>query len=119
MKKYTEKEIKIINVYIGLRLRLARLQKNISQQELSLLVSSEGVTIGRLERGEHFSSWALIFKLANTLNVTFIDLFQLQEREVLLQMKEECFKLETKLNEKKINFYARYEDIINALYLEQ
>ncbi|MEC4036814.1 helix-turn-helix transcriptional regulator [Myroides odoratimimus] len=116
MKKYTETEVKIINVHIGLKLRLARLKKNLSQQDLSLLVASESVTIGRLERGEHFSNWALIFKLANTLNVTFIDLFQLKDREVLINLKNECFNLETKLNESKRRFYAKYEDRINALY---
>jgi putative transcriptional regulator len=58
-----------------MNLRLARVEKNLSQQELADLVKATRQTIGLIERGEYNPTLNLCIKIARTLNKTLDQLF--------------------------------------------
>ena len=81
MRIYNEVELEILNIQIGCMLRLARLKKNLSQHDLSLLIDSNSTMIGRVERFENVSSWDKIFSLSQQLDVEFHSLFDLKNKD--------------------------------------
>ncbi len=57
------------------KLKLARIEKNLSQQELAELVQASRQTIGLIEKGHYNPSLALCRKIAQSLDKTLDQLF--------------------------------------------
>mgnify|MGYP000354617656 CR=1 FL=1 len=91
-----------IKFIIGQRIRNYRLQKNLSQEQLSELASCHPTYIGQLERGEKNATLESIQKVAQALDIPLSQLFE---------------KIEEKQNEESIplqiyNFFTYYLLII-------
>ena len=59
----------------SIKLKLARIEKGLSQQELADLVDATRQTIGLIEKGKYNPSLNLCTKIAITLDKTLNDLF--------------------------------------------
>ena len=59
----------------NMKLKLARVEKQLSQQELADLVEVTRQTIGLIEKGKYNPSIKLCIKIAKTLDKTLNDLF--------------------------------------------
>ena len=57
------------------KLKLARVEKNLSQQELAEMVQASRQTIGLIEKGKYNPSLALCLKIAQSLDKTLDQLF--------------------------------------------
>ena len=66
---------------INIKLKLARVEKGLSQQELADLVSATRQTIGLIEKGKYNPSLNLCVKIAKTLDRTLNDLFWYESKE--------------------------------------
>lgn len=66
-----------INIRFGRRITLLRRQQNLSQEDLAFRCCVHRTYIGAIERGEKSSTLNTIEKLANGLNVSLIELFQI------------------------------------------
>ena len=106
MRKYDELELQILNIQIGCLLRLARLKKGLSQYKLAVLLEFNPTMIGRVERFENVSGWDKIFSISQKLDIDFCNLFILQNKDELLLIVEESFKLEDKLTQEKNDYYS-------------
>jgi putative transcriptional regulator len=60
------------------RLKVARAEKNLSQEQLAKLVGVTRQTIGSIETGQYCPSALLAFLLANRLKKPVADLFYLE-----------------------------------------
>ena len=65
----------------NMKLKLARIEKGLSQQDLADLVGATRQTIGLIEKGKYNPSLNLCIKIAKTLNRTLNDLFWYDEEE--------------------------------------
>ncbi len=72
----------ICNIYItfvfrmeNIKLKIARVEKSLSQQELAELVGVTRQTIGLIEKGRYNPSLNLCINIAKALNKTLNDLF--------------------------------------------
>jgi len=61
--------------YMNNKLKLARVEKNLAQQELAELVQASRQTIGLIEKGKYNPSLALCLKIAQSLDKTLDQLF--------------------------------------------
>jgi len=59
----------------SIKLKIARIEKGLSQQELADLVDATRQTIGLIEKGKYNPSLNLCTKIAITLDKTLNDLF--------------------------------------------
>ncbi len=59
----------------NIKLKVARVEKQLSQQELAELVDVTRQTIGLIEKGKYNPTLNLCIKIAKTLNKTLNDLF--------------------------------------------
>jgi len=59
----------------NMKLKLARVEKQLSQQELADLVEVTRQTVGLIEKGKYNPSIKLCIKIAKTLDKTLNDLF--------------------------------------------
>lgn len=118
MKEFRHIEIDLLNIQLGCILRLARLKKGLSQQELSLAFGSNSTMIGRIERAENFSSWDKIYSISEYLNVDYCSLFNLMNKDELLSIVEESLNLEEKLTQKKREYYFSLKITITDKYKE-
>jgi transcriptional regulator with XRE-family HTH domain len=59
---------------VGLRVRLARVRRRESQEELGNVTGVSRVTVGSVERGEHPSGVLTYVRLARTLGVSLDEL---------------------------------------------
>jgi len=59
----------------NIKLKIARIEKRLSQQELADLVEVTRQTIGLIEKGKYNPTLNLCVKIAKTLNRTLNDLF--------------------------------------------
>ena len=59
----------------NIKLKIARTEKNLSQQELADLIGVTRQTIGLIEKGKYNPTLNLCLKIAKTLNKTLNDLF--------------------------------------------
>ena len=66
---------------INIKLKLARVEKGLSQQELADLVSATRQTIGLIEKGKYNPSLNLCLKIAKRLDRTLNDLFWYENNE--------------------------------------
>ena len=60
---------------INMKLKIARIENNLSQQELADKVDVTRQTIGLIEKGKYNPSLKLCIKIAKTLNKTLDQLF--------------------------------------------
>jgi len=60
---------------MNMKLKLARIENNLSQQELADKVNATRQTIGLIENGNYNPSLKLCIKIAKTLNKTLDQLF--------------------------------------------
>jgi len=60
---------------MNMKLKLARVENNLSQQELADKVSATRQTIGLIEKGKYNPSLKLCIKIAKALNKTLDQLF--------------------------------------------
>ena len=109
MQEYNNEELEALGLQIGCIIRLERLRKKISQEDLGLLIGSNKTTIGRLERHEHSTSWKILFKVCQALKIEYNPLFVLQPLEFILNIIKESFSLEEKLTIEKEQFYLNLE----------
>jgi transcriptional regulator with XRE-family HTH domain len=105
MGKSSEIEINLINLQIGCMLRFARLKQNLSQHSLGIKLDYSSTMIGRVERAESISGWDKVYTISKYLNVNFNSLFSLKNKEALISIVEESFKLEEKLTQEKVDYY--------------
>jgi putative transcriptional regulator len=59
----------------NLKMKLARVQKGLSQQNLADLVGATRQTIGLIEKGKYNPTLSLCLKITKNLNRTLNDLF--------------------------------------------
>ncbi len=64
----------------NMNLKLARVEKGLSQQELADLVNATRQTIGLIEKGKYNPSLNLCLKIAKTLDRTLNDLFWYEDK---------------------------------------
>lgn len=64
-----------MNTATRMKLRLARVEKNLSQQELAELVDVTRQTIGLIEKGDYNPTLNLCIKISRVLNKTLDQLF--------------------------------------------
>lgn len=113
MRKYTDEELKLLEIQIGFTIRLARLKGNLSQHDLSLLVGTSSTNIGRIERAEHISGWDKLLLICQHLNIDYCKLFILKDKKELMSLVEESFNLEKKLNQDKRDYYSYLKKMIS------
>jgi len=65
----------------NLKLKLARIEKGLSQQDLADLVSATRQTIGLIEKGKYNPSLNLCVRIAKTLDRTLNDLFWYENKK--------------------------------------
>ena len=65
----------------NIKLKIARVEKGLSQQDLADLVGATRQTIGLIEKGKYNPSLNLCIKIAKTLDRTLNDLFWHEEKK--------------------------------------
>ncbi|OPB94548.1 helix-turn-helix transcriptional regulator [Elizabethkingia ursingii] len=109
MQQYSDEQIEVLGLQIGCLVRVERLRKKLSQEDLGLLIGSNNTTVGRIERYESSTSWKTLFKVCQVLKIDFKSLFILQQKECILQIIKECINLENKLTVQKEQYYRDLE----------
>ncbi|WP_047526720.1 helix-turn-helix domain-containing protein [Pseudomonas sp. 11/12A] len=66
----------------GLGIRAARTELGIAQEELASLAGIERSHMGKIERGEHMPTLALILRIAAALNSSAADLMAATEKNL-------------------------------------
>jgi len=64
----------------NIKLKLARVEKGLSQQDLADLVNATRQTIGLIEKGKYNPSLNLCVKIAKALDRTLNDLFWYEDK---------------------------------------
>ncbi|KGO85905.1 DNA-binding protein [Flavobacterium rivuli WB 3.3-2 = DSM 21788] len=116
MRKYDAAELKLLNIQIGCVLRLARLQKYLSQEDLAALLESNSTMIGRVERAKNVSAWNKIFSISQELEVDYSSLFILMSKDQLLSIVDESLKFENKLTGEKAIYFDKLKAEIAKQY---
>ena len=70
-----------ISAMENIKLKIARVEKGLSQQDLADLVNATRQTIGLIEKGKYNPSLNLCIRIAKTLDKTLNDLFWYEEKE--------------------------------------
>lgn len=116
MKTFNESEFQLVNIYIGLTIKLCRLKKGLSQLQFANLIDSNNTAIGRIERAEHFSAWDKILYVCQYLGIDFSSLLAVKSKKSLLSIVDECYELETKLTKEKDIYYKELRLRIEKLF---
>jgi len=66
----------------GNAVRAARMEKGIAQEELASLAGVERSHMGKIERGGHMPTLALILKIATALGISSAELMVVTERNL-------------------------------------
>ena len=66
----------------GQAVRAARMEQGMAQEELAALAEIERSHMGRIERGEHMPTLALILRIAAALNKSAADLIAVTEENL-------------------------------------
>lgn len=66
----------------GKAVRAARVEQGIAQEELAALAGIERSHMGKIERGEHMPTLALILKIAAALRISSAELMVATERNI-------------------------------------
>ncbi len=89
---------------LGLRIKEFREKQKFTQDKLAELVGIDSKHLSRIENGRNYPSIETLEKLADNLNVTFEDIFQiehLEDRDYLLKKLSEKLIV---LNNEKLKF---------------
>ena len=113
---HVKTEVELINIFIGCKIRLERLEKNLSQHDVGIASGTDNTAVGRVERAEHLSSWSNIFLICQYLEIEFCSLFVLKSQKELLLIVEECYLLEKKLTKEKEKYYTKLKERIKKLH---
>ncbi len=105
MQKYSDNEIDILSFQIGCSIKLQRLKRNLSQEDVGLTIGSNATLIGRIERYETSTSWQNILKICQAIELDYASLFKLKPLEEIFLIIEECLQIEKKLTVEKENYY--------------
>ncbi|MGB6093325.1 MAG: helix-turn-helix transcriptional regulator [Moheibacter sp.] len=116
MYRYSENEIEYLGLQIGCIIKLNRLKKGISQEELGLIIGTNSTMIGRIERNEHSTSWQNLLKVSQCLGIDFSTLFLLKTASELELMIDECEILDKKLTEEKKEYYKSLKKTVQQKY---
>ena len=116
MKVFSEEELQLVNIHIGLSIKLDRLKKELSQLDFADTVETSNTAIGRIERAEHYSSWDKVLILSQHLDLNFSSLFLVKAKDDLLNLVDECYKLEDKLTKEKKKYYTDLRKRIELLH---
>jgi len=116
MTNYSKIEIEIINISLGLTIKLKRLEHKLSQLDLGIISETDNTLVGRIERAEHIVGWNVIMLVSQKLNINFSSLFALKTKEEVLELIEDCLALETKLTQQKKAFYDKLNARVKELY---
>ncbi len=116
MTNYSNIEIEIINISLGLTIKLRRLEYKYSQLDLGIISETDNTLIGRIERAEHIVGWNVIMLVSQKLNINFSSLFVLKTKAEVLELIENCLALETKLTQQKRAFYDKLKGRVSDLY---
>ena len=66
----------------GKAVRAARVEQGVAQEELASLAGIERSHMGKIERGEHMPTLALILKIAAALRISSAELMVATERNI-------------------------------------
>lgn len=69
MQKYSDRELVLLSLQVGCTIRLERLRRSLSQEDLGLLLGSNSTMIGRIERAETGTAWQNLMKVSQELNM--------------------------------------------------
>ncbi|WET67104.1 hypothetical protein [Sphingobacterium sp.] len=116
MANYSNIEIEIITISLGLTIKLRRLESKLSQLDLGIISETDNTLIGRIERAEHIVGWNVIMLVSQKLNINFSSLFLLQTKAEVLELIDDCLVLETKLTQQKKAFYDKLRVRVKDLY---
>lgn len=116
MQEYSNEEIDALGLQIGCLIRVERLRKKISQENLGLIIGSNNTTIGRIERFENSTNWKHLLKVCQTLNLDFHSLFNLQPLANILTIIKECISLEDRLTSQKEQYYKDLEIAVKRAF---
>lgn len=116
MQKYNDKEIDILALQIGCLIKFKRLEKNLSQEDIGLLIGSNATMIGRVERAETSPSWQNLLKIFQAIELDYESLFQLKSLEENLLIVEKCLNLEKKLTTEKQDYYESLKKLLKDKY---
>lgn len=72
-------EIDKIHIKIGLKIRLERTKRKLSQEKLGELADLSKAYVGSVERGESIPSIETLNKIANALNVELVELIDVSK----------------------------------------
>ena len=75
-------------VAFGRAVRAERMEQGIAQEELASLAGIERSHLGKIERGEHMPTLALILRIAVALNKSAADLMAATENNLRLGLKK-------------------------------
>jgi len=113
---YSKVELQIIDIYIGCKIRLERLRKNLSQYDVGINSGTDNTAVGRIERAEHSSSWSKIYLVCQSLNIDFTELFVLKQKEELMALVDKIHSMERKLTNEKEKYYEDLKKRIENLF---
>ncbi|WP_294228922.1 helix-turn-helix transcriptional regulator [uncultured Chryseobacterium sp.] len=116
MQNYNDKEIDILALQIGCLIKFKRLEKNLSQEDVGLLIGSNATMIGRVERAETSPSWQNLLKIFQAVELNDESLFQLKSLEENLSIVEKCLSLEKKLTKEKQDYYEAVKKLLKDKY---
>lgn len=121
MQNYGNKELELLGLQIGCVIKLNRLQKGLSQEELGLLINANSTLVGRIERFEISTSWTNLFKVCKELDIEYSTFFKLKTLSEIISMVDTCLKLDNKLTDEKKKYYNLLKKTFttNAEYLPQ
>jgi len=98
-------------VLLGKRIRELRKRNNLKQEKLAELVGLEPTSISNIENGYNYPSFQNLEKIANALDVTFVDIFKFEQHKETENLIAEINKNIKNNPEKTKDFYK----IIKAL----
>ncbi|WGQ14526.1 hypothetical protein [Sphingobacterium faecium] len=118
MTHYSDIELEIINISLGVTIKLKRLENNLSQLDLGNMSNTDNTIVGRIERSEHISSWLNIYKVSQELNIEYSSLFILKKEIEILKMIDKCLVIEKRLTKEKQSFYNSLKIRVQNLFIE-
>jgi|GEM_PF-389756 len=118
MTHYSDIELEIINISLGVTIKLKRLENNLSQLDLGNMSNTDNTIVGRIERSEHISSWLNIYKVSQELNIEYSSLFILKKEIEILKMIDNCLAIEKRLTKEKQSFYNSLKIRLQNLFIE-
>lgn len=98
-------------VLLGKRIRELRKRNNLKQEKLAELVGLEPTSISNIENGYNYPSFQNLEKIANALDVTFVDIFKFEQHKETENLIVEINQILKNNPEKTKDFYK----IIKAL----